>query len=63
MARHHAGDYVSFRLTTPTLVPGQLTPGLLSTIRHPSVLTPVSGTGILTRYPSTTPFGLALGSD
>jgi hypothetical protein len=44
-----------------TLKPGRPTPG------HPNLLRPpiasVIGTGILTRFPSTTPFGLALGAD
>ncbi len=48
---------------SPTLVPGQLTPGRPSTLRLPIDQTIMGGTGILTRLPSTTPFGLALGSD
>ena len=35
--------------------------GCCSLLRHPIAATP--GTGILTRFPSTTPFGLALGTD
>ena len=35
--------------------------GCCSLLRHPIAATP--GTGILTRFPSTTPFGLALGAD
>jgi hypothetical protein len=35
--------------------------GRCSLLRHPIAATP--GTGILTRFPSTTPFGLALGTD
>ena len=38
--------------------------GLLSLLRPPSEsLSFATGTGILTCYPSTTPFGLALGTD
>jgi hypothetical protein len=36
-------------------------PGCCSLLRHPIAVT--LGTGILTRFPSTTPFGLALGTD
>jgi hypothetical protein len=35
--------------------------GCCSLLRHPIAVTP--GTGILTCFPSTTPFGLALGTD
>ncbi len=43
------------------LKPGQPTPGQLNLLRHPIAVK--RGTGILTRFPSTTPFGLALGAD
>ena len=37
---------------------------LPSTLRHPiTSLSAIAGTGILTCFPSTTPFGLALGTD
>ena len=32
-------------------------------LRHPIVITRTSGTGMLACFPSTTPFGLALGTD
>jgi hypothetical protein len=50
------------------LEPGLLAPGS-SSLLHPSSAKPPcgglipTGTGMLTRLPSTTPFGLALGSD
>ena len=44
-----------------TLKPGHPTPGWPSLLRHPIAVT--RGTGILTCFPSTTPFGLALGAD
>ena len=44
-----------------TLKPGRPTPGLPNLLRPP--IASVTGTGILTRFPSTTPFGLALGAD
>ena len=44
-----------------TLKPGHPTPGLPNLLRPP--IASVIGTGILTRFPSTTPFGLALGAD
>lgn len=44
-----------------TLKPGQPSPGQHSLLRPPFAVTP--STGILTCFPSTTPFGLALGSD
>ena len=49
-----------FQLTIPTTLNGACTarPSLL---RHPIAVAP--GAGILTCYPSTTPFGLALGTD
>ena len=44
-----------------TLKPGRPTPGPPNLLRPP--IASVIGTGILTRFPSTTPFGLALGAD
>ena len=44
-----------------TLKPGRPTPGRANLLRPP--IASVIGTGILTRFPSTTPFGLALGAD
>ena len=44
-----------------TLKPGHPTPGRPNLLRPP--IASVIGTGILTRFPSTTPFGLALGAD
>ena len=44
-----------------TLKPGHPTPGQPNLLRPP--IASVIGTGILTRFPSTTPFGLALGAD
>ena len=43
------------------LSPGQPTPGRSSLLRPSIAVTP--STGILTSFPSTTPFGLALGAD
>ena len=43
-----------------TLEPGRPTPGWSNLLRHPIAL--VLSTGILTCCPSTTPFGLALGT-
>ena len=43
------------------LKPGQPSPGQPSLLRHSIAAT--IGTGILTCFPSTTPFGLALGAD
>ena len=43
------------------LKPGQPSPGQPNLLRHP--IAAISGTGILTCFPSTTPFGLALGVD
>ena len=43
------------------LKPGQPTPGQPSLLRHPIAM--MLGTGMLTCFPSTTPFGLALGAD
>ena len=43
------------------LSPGQPTPGRPNLLRHPIAVT--AGTGMLTCFPSTTPFGLALGAD
>ena len=51
-------------LPTPNaylLSPGQPTPGTPTLLRHSIATT--SGAGILTSFPSTTPFGLALGTD
>jgi hypothetical protein len=48
--------------TTPySLEPGHPTPGWPSLLRPPIAAT--RGAGILTGFPSTTPFGLALGTD
>ena len=44
-----------------TLKPGRPTPGRANLLRPP--IASAIGTGILTRFPSTTPFGLALGAD
>ena len=43
------------------LSPGQPTPGTPNLLRPPIAVT--RGAGILTSFPSTTPFGLALGAD
>ena len=43
------------------LSPGHPTPGMPSLLRPPIAV--MRGTGILTGHPSTTPFGLALGTD
>ena len=43
------------------LKPGQPTPGPPSLLRHPIAV--AIGAGMLTCFPSTTPFGLALGAD
>ena len=43
------------------LSPGQPSPGQPSLLRHP--IAAKVGAGILTSFPSTTPFGLALGAD
>ena len=43
------------------LSPGQPSPGMPSLLRHSIAVT--AGAGILTCFPSTTPFGLALGAD
>ncbi|OZQ85865.1 hypothetical protein CH309_21855 [Salmonella enterica subsp. enterica serovar Typhimurium] len=51
----------SFTRVPYTLKPGQPSPGQHSLLRPPFAVTP--STGILTRFPSTTPFGLALGVD
>ena len=51
-------------LPTPSayrLSPGQPTPGTPNLLRPPIAVT--RGAGILTSFPSTTPFGLALGAD
>ena len=44
-----------------SLAPAIPSAGSLSLLRHSFAL--LAGTGISTRYPSTTPFGLALGPD
>ena len=44
-----------------TLKPGHPSPGLPNLLRPP--IASREGTGILTSFPSTTPFGLALGTD
>ena len=44
-----------------TLGPAIPTAGRPSLLRHPIAV--AAGTGMLTRFPSTTPFGLALGAD
>jgi hypothetical protein len=49
------------KITAYTLEPGQPSPGPPSLLRPPIAVS--SSTGILTRFPSTTPFGLALGAD
>jgi hypothetical protein len=49
------------KLSAYILSPGQPTPGRFSLLRHSIAVT--SSTGILTCFPSTTPFGLALGAD
>ena len=47
--------------TPYTLKPGHPTPGRPNLLRP--LIAVISGTGILTCFPSTTPFGLALGTD
>ena len=49
------------KATPYTLKPGLPTPGPPSLLRLPIAV--MRGTGILTCFPSTTPFGLALGTD
>ena len=49
------------KIHTYRLSPGQPTPGTPSLLRHPIAIT--SGAGILTSFPSTTHFCLALGAD
>ena len=49
------------KLSAYILSPGQPTPGRSSLLRPLIAVTP--STGILTSFPSTTPFGLALGAD
>ena len=62
--RHHLWDYAADLPTASLgLVRGRLTPRLPSRIRHTIGQTIFGGTGMLTRCPSTTPFGLALGPD
>lgn len=47
--------------TSYTRPPGRPTPGRPSKLRHHIAFS--GGSGLLTRFPSTTPFGLALGAD
>src|SRR5690606_6304291 len=49
------------RASAYTLKPGRPTPGWPSLLRHP--IAAADGTGILTRFPSATPFDLAFGAD
>jgi hypothetical protein len=49
------------KISAYLLGPGQPSPGRPSLLRHPIAVT--LGVGILTYFPSTTPFGLALGAD
>ena len=49
------------RISAYTLSPGRPSPGQPSLLRHPVAAN--NGAGILTSFPSTTPFGLALGAD
>ena len=49
------------KLSAYILSPGQPTPGRFSLLRPLIAVT--ASTGILTSFPSTTPFGLALGAD
>ena len=49
------------KLSAYILSPGQPTPGRSSLLRHSIAV--ITSTGILTSFPSTTPFGLALGAD
>ena len=64
-SRHHAsGLYGTADLPAVppyTLEPGQPAPGSSTLLRPP--IAAATGTGILTCFPSTTPFGLALGTD
>ena len=48
-------------MSPTSLAPAFPSAGSLSLLRHS--IASLSGTGISTRYPSTTPFGLALGPD
>ena len=49
------------KLSAYILSPGQPTPGRFSLLRP--LIAAIKSTGILTCFPSTTPFGLALGAD
>jgi hypothetical protein len=67
-ARSSSTSYLSFnkspdlpKLSAYILEPGRPSPGPPSLLRPPIAI--VRSTGILTRFPSTTPFGLALGVD
>ena len=75
--KHGINDFVSLKLSSSrldgngrvdlpalpiyTLKPGQPAPGSSALLRPP--IAAIRGTGILTCFPSTTPFGLALGTD
>ena len=64
-SRHHAsalnGNTDLPMFPAYTLEPGRPVPGSPTLLRPPIAVT--RGTGILTCFPSTTPFGLALGTD
>ena len=63
---HTSGLYSPADLPTGppyVLRPGIPSPGLPIPLRHPIAQTDYGGTGILTCFPSTTPFGLSLGTD
>ena len=64
-ARHHPWDYAhGFSCVPPSGFHAPCCRRASSSFRvPPSVVTPSNGTGILACHPSTTPFGLALGSD
>ena len=64
-SRHHVSE-LNEKADLPafspyTLEPGQPAPGSPTLLRPP--IAAKRGTGILTCFPSTTPFGLALGTD
>ena len=68
IARSDSTSYLSVKkspdlpkLSAYILEPGQPSPGPPSLLRPPIAI--IRSTGILTRFPSTTPFGLALGVD
>ena len=56
-------DAADFPTALLRLARGRLPPRRPSRIRHTIGQTIFGGTGMLTRCPSTTPFGLALGPD